>query len=126
MCARLQIGQQEVKPGHIVRVVTSTGSASLPWAGFARSEILHWWTRNGAVPCTVTAERFAERDDDTGTLTWEDIPDGLAVRGLVDARGPSALLKVVTRAATPDEFARYRHPRVPVLIPAPPPEPSAP
>ena len=37
------------------------------------------------------------------------------MRGIVDSNSGKPLLKVVTRAATAAEFARFEHPRMPLI-----------
>jgi len=71
------------------------------WAGFARSEILSWWQKRGAVLIDIPADRFAERSEVTGKLIWDEVADGLVIRGLVDIQTTQPLIKVVTRASTP-------------------------
>lgn len=115
MCARFEVGGVIHKPGDEIRAISAGGLLLLPWAGFARGEILGWWRRQGGELLDVPAERFAERADDDGSLIWDDVPPGLVIRALRDPRGPKPLLKIVTRQATPDELGRFRHPRFPVL-----------
>lgn len=129
MCAAYSFGGRIFRPGKEVPVVTARGHIRLPWAGFARAEILAWWLGKGGEPVDLPAVRFAERSQSTGRLIWEDIPEGLVIRGL--AR--EGTVRVVTRSATPEEIARFDHPRMPVLevarfpmpaIPLPPQEPD--
>jgi hypothetical protein len=115
MCARFEVGGVVHKPGDEVRAFSVEGEVCLPWAGFARAEILGWWRRQGGVLLDVPAERFAERADDDGALIWDGVPPGLVIRALRDPRGARPLLKVVTRQATPEELGRFRHPRMPLL-----------
>ncbi len=117
MCARFESGGVVHKPGDEIRATSASGPLLLPWAGFARSEILGWWRRQGGELLDVAAERFAERAEDDGSLIWDDVPPGLVIRALRDPRGRLPLLKVVTRPATPAELARFRHPRMPLLEP---------
>jgi hypothetical protein len=65
----------------------------------------------------VPAEKFAERSDRTGQFTWESVPSGHVIRGLVEMDVASPVLKIVTRHATADELARYEHDRVPLIEP---------
>ena len=91
------------------------GGVRHAWAGFARSEILAWWQRRGGVLIDLPAERFAERSEVTGKLIWDDLKEGLVIRGLVDTQTQQPLIKVVTRASTPAELDRFQHPRMPLL-----------
>jgi len=85
------------------------------WAGFARSEVLSWWRKRGAVLIDIPADRFAERSGVTGKLIWDDIPAGFVIRGLVDMQTCRPLIKVVTRASSSQELDRFQHPRMPLL-----------
>lgn len=115
MCARFEVGGVIHKPGDEVRAISADGLLSLPWAGFARAEILAWWRRQGGALLDVPAERFAERADDDGSLVWADVPPGLVIRALRDPRGAKPLLKIVTRQATAPEQAQFRHTRFPLM-----------
>lgn len=85
------------------------------WAGFARNESLDWWLQKGGVLLDLPIDRFAERSDQTGLLVWDDVPDHLVLRGLLDLQSGQPLLKVVTRAASLEELGRFQHPRMPML-----------
>lgn len=85
------------------------------WAGFARNESLDWWLQKGGVLLDLPIDRFAERSDQTGRLIWEDVPDHLVLRGLLDLQSGKLLLKVVTRAASEEELHHFQHPRMPLL-----------
>jgi hypothetical protein len=50
-------------------------------------------------------------------LTWDDVPAGQVVRGVIDPNEGKPLLKVVTRASTPEELAKYEHDRMPLIEP---------
>ena len=63
----------------------------------------------------VPAQRFAERSDRDRQLRWDVVPPGLIVRGLVAPNDGKPLLKIVTRASTPEELLRFEHPRMPLL-----------
>ena len=65
----------------------------------------------------VPAERFAERSDRDGQLRWDDVLRGYVVRGLIDPNDGKPLLKIVTRASTAEELARFEHPRMPLIEP---------
>jgi hypothetical protein len=77
---------------------------------------MEWWQRKGAAPVDLPATRFAERSDRTGQLAWEELPPGHVLLGLIDARSGQPLVRVVTRAASPAELARFEHPRMPVVL----------
>ncbi|MEA3209343.1 MAG: hypothetical protein QOE70_2400 [Chthoniobacter sp.] len=94
-----------------------SAAEQLLWAGFARRESLGWWKRKGVELVDVPAHRFAERSDRSRQLTWDDVPAGLVVRGLVDESSGKPLLKIVTRASTVEELQRYEHDRMPLLEP---------
>lgn len=117
MCARFELNSKGCKPGAIVAARAANGIVRHPWAGFARQEILEWWTRRGAAPVDIYANRFAERSDTTGRLEWEDVPKGLVIRGVVDAQSGQPLIKVVTRPSSRSESERFDHGRMPVLEP---------
>lgn len=106
-----------LRPGKPVRVWRSTGQAELVWAGFARKESLGWWKKRAGEMVDVPAERFAERSDRDGQLRWDDVLRGYVVRGLIDPNDGKPLLKIVTRASTAEELARFEHPRMPLIEP---------
>ena len=83
--------------------------------GFARSEILSWWQKRGAVLIDIPADRFAERSEVTGKLVWDAVADGFVIRGLVDIQTIQPLIKVVTRASSPEEIPRFQHSCMPLL-----------
>lgn len=115
MCATFKNGDRIFKPRSIVEAKGKSGDVSAVWGGFARSEILGWWKRQGAEELDVTATEFAERSDATGELVWGTVPAGLVLRAVLDPRGTTPLLKVVTRESTEAELTTYNHPRMPVL-----------
>jgi hypothetical protein len=115
MCAAYELNNRVLRPGKLVSLWRDGQPATLVWAGFARRESLGWWRKKGAHLVDVPAERFAERADDDGQLRWDAVPPGLVIRGLVDPHEGKPLLKVVTRASTPEEVARFRHDRMPLL-----------
>ena len=67
----------------------------------------------GAARAEIPAHRFAERSDRTRQLIWAPLPPRTAVQALLLIN--SGLIKILTRAAVPDEYARFEHPRMPVL-----------
>jgi hypothetical protein len=115
MCAAFELNSRVLRPGKLVRVWRERQPATLVWAGFARRESLGWWRKNGAALVDIPAERFAERSDRDRQLRWDAVPTGLVIRGLVDPHGGKPLLKVVTRASTEEELARFEHDRMPLL-----------
>jgi hypothetical protein len=115
MCSVFKNKTLVLKPGRVVSGSSQRGQVAAVWAGFARSEILDWWHRQGAEEVELTATSFAERSDRTGQLVWEDIPDGHIISAILDHRQNPALLKVVTRAANPDEISKFEHPRLPLV-----------
>lgn len=119
MCSRFKDKKGEtLRPGQMVEVMRAIRERRekrvLPWAGFARSEIMAWWLRQGSEEVEIEASAFAERSDVSGELVWEDLPEGRVIAGLIDRREGKELLKVVTRGATHDEFRKFAHPRMPV------------
>lgn len=117
MCATFKNGDRVFKPRSTVEARGRAGKVSAVWAGFARSEILGWWKRQGAEELDIEATEFAERSDVTGELVWGTVPAGNVLRAVLDVRGNTPLVKVVTRAASDSELAVYGHPRMPVLQP---------
>lgn len=115
MCATFQSRGKTYKPGQEITGSGERGVVRHGWAGFARSEILSWWEMRGALIIDIPADRFAERSGITGKLIWDDVAEGLVIRGLVDIQTAQPLIKVVTRASSPEEFARFQHPRMPLL-----------
>jgi hypothetical protein len=116
MCARLDLNDSQVQPGKAVPVWLEEGrSAWLIWAGFARTESLERWLAMGAQLVDVPAQRFAERSTRTRRLSWEEVPLGMIVRGIVDSNSGKPLLKILTRASNAIEYARFEHPRMPVI-----------
>ena len=116
MCASARINQLGLKPSDFVGVWTALGELGFfVWAGFATTEKLGWWKRNGRL-VDFPATHFAERHDVTKELIWDEMPAGQVIRALV-TNDRTPLLKVVTRAATEAEIARFGHDRMPVIEP---------
>ena len=116
MCATFEFNRQIYKPGKKVVAVAASGIVRHVWAGFAREEILDWWQRKGGILLDIYADRFAERSNVTGKLIWDQVPERLVIRGVLDQQtGGEPLVKIVTRASTHEELERYQHPRMPVL-----------
>ena len=118
MCARLELNDTCYQPGQSVAVWLEEGHATwLTWAGSVRRESLDRWLGMGAQLVDIPAQRFAERSNRTHELLWESISLGMVVRGIIDSVGGKPLLKILTRAATTEEAARFQHPRMPVIEP---------
>lgn len=116
MCAALETNGKELRPSRRVGFWESENIAGrLIWAGFARRESLPWWKKKGGRLVDVPAHRFAERSDLDRQLRWDDVPAGLIVRGVIDPNDGKPLLKIVTRESSPEEFARFEHPRMPPI-----------
>jgi len=115
MCSVFKEGNNILKPGRVVIASSERGARSAIWAGFARSEILAWWIKQGAEEVELTATSFAERSENTGQLVWGDIPECHVISALLDNRKSPPLLKIVTRPASDEEVARFEHPRMPVI-----------
>ena len=115
MCAAYEFKGQGFRPGREVPAIRERGVVRATWAGFARNEILDWWQKKGGVLLDLPATRFAERSEITGKLIWDDVPEGLVIRGLLDHQTKHLLIKVVTRASTPAEMEHFQHPRMPLL-----------
>lgn len=117
MCAKFTQKKKAYQPGTVISAFSEAGAVHLTWAGFARSEILHWWQNQGAKLIDIPADTFAERSDLDRQLTWQEIPSSLVIRGLIDSRRETPLIKIITRAATCNEFKLFQHPRMPLLLP---------
>jgi hypothetical protein len=115
MCSVFKNKNLVLKPGRVLKGASTKGQVSGVWAGFARSEILDWWHRQGAEEVELTATSFAERSSKTGQLVWEDVPENYIISAILDHRQSPALIKVVTRAANSDELSKFEHPRLPLL-----------
>jgi len=115
MCATFEYNGKSSRPGKAIIARSSSGLIETVWAGFARDEILDWWRRKGAVELDLFATRFAERSDLSRKLIWDDVPEGLVIRGLLIPEPVHPLIKVLTRASSPEELIRFEHPRMPVL-----------
>jgi hypothetical protein len=115
MCSVFKNKNLVLALGRVLNGSSIRGKVSGVWAGFARSEILNWWQRQGAEEVELTATSFAERSSKTGQLVWEDIPEDHVISAILDHRENPALLKVVTRAANPDEISKFEHLRLPLV-----------
>ena len=117
MCARLELNDSVLQLGQTLAVwLEERRSVWLVWTGFARNESLGRWLSMGAQLVDIPVRRFAERSNRTRRLVWDDVPLGLVVRGIIDSNSGKPLLKVVTRAATAEEYARFEHPRMPLIV----------
>lgn len=117
MCAAIEIHGKTLRPGKLVAAWRNAGPDFFTWAGFARRERLAWWMQQGGELVDVPAHRFAERSDRDRRLRWDDVPPGSVVRGLLDLHTGKPLLKIVTRASTAGELARFEHDRMPLIEP---------
>lgn len=115
MCSVFKNKNLVLKPGRILKGATARGPVSAIWAGFARSEILDWWKKQGAEVVELAATSFAERSAIDGQLVWGIVPEDEVIVAILDKREKPPLLKVVTRAADDDEQATFHHPRMPLL-----------
>ncbi|MDX6765190.1 MAG: hypothetical protein SFU85_00200 [Candidatus Methylacidiphilales bacterium] len=117
MCIAFQFKGQTFKPARPIRVVADGRPKDHVWAGCARGEILEWWKKRGALLADLHAEKFAERSSRDGRIVWGEVPAGTVLRALIDpSKGPGKeLIKVVTRAATPEEAAHFGHDRLPLI-----------
>jgi len=94
MCAALELNTRVIRPGKWVPFWSTLGGLQLGWAVFARRESLRWWEwweKKGGELVDVPADRFDERSERTRELSWDEIPSGQVVRGLIDREeGPHA------------------------------------
>ena len=129
MCNRFVQSGREVCPGQAATVLMRGpgGEFELPFdeaifGGPARQESRDYWIkREGAEPVLIPdIERFGEKSKATGAQNWEDVAPDSAMDGLLLPRPPGKeyrLLKVVTQAATAEQFARLGNDRAPILRP---------
>ena len=126
MCAVFQFKKRTFKPGCDVIGRSERAIERHVWAGFARNESLEWWLRNGGRLMELPVDRFAERSDLSRKLVWDNVTEGLFLRGVIheqvseDSSHPLQkpvfpLVKIITRAATNVEMQRFQHSRVPLI-----------
>jgi hypothetical protein len=115
MCVVFQFQSSIFKPGGKITARAKHDVVSHVWAGFARHEIMDWWMKKGGMLLDIHAGSFAERSDTTRRLVWDTVPENHVIRGILDVQSSHCLIKVVTRAATSEERARFQHPRMPLL-----------
>jgi hypothetical protein len=126
MCNRFVQSGREIRPQGTATVLLKGpgGFFELPFegvfAGPARNESRDYWIRKeGAEPVLVPdVSRFGEKDKVSGQQNWEDVPAGSGLEGLLLPIPPGKdyrLLKIVTQAATAEQFARLGNDRVPIL-----------
>jgi hypothetical protein len=115
VCAVFKVQGETFRPGREVPVIGPAGPVRRIWAGFARSEILRWWLERGGELIDIPASEFAERSDETGALVWEQVPESLVIRALIDRQSAHELVKIVTRESTQEERRKFQHDRMPVL-----------
>jgi len=131
MCNRYVQRDREVVPGKrcIVKMRGPQGEYELEFdeavfSGCAKSESRNYWIkREGAEDVLVPdISRFGEKHQETGVQSWEPVPIGTAMEGLLLPQPPGKeyrLLKIVTKPATAEETERWGNDRAPVLqIPA--------
>jgi len=86
------------------------------WAGSAQEEKLGWWQHqpgNELVQSEPVAAIAIQADDDK-EMTWGDTPDQARLIFVLCPSPPEKdyrLARLVTTAATPAQFAHFRHPR---------------
>jgi hypothetical protein len=83
MCSVFKNKNLVLKPGRVLKGASIKGPVSGVWAGFARSEILDWWQRQGAEEVELTATSFAERSSRTGQLVWEDVTENHIISAIL-------------------------------------------
>lgn len=119
----IQSGQQ-IRPQGILRVrLEEDGrSAEGVFAGSARRESRAYWSREGAEPCLIPdVSGFGESNERDGGQSFETLPEGSSLRGFllppkVSKTGAEyRLLKVMTRPATAEEYARLGNERMPIV-----------
>jgi hypothetical protein len=115
MCATYEFRERVFRPGREIVASAKEGLVRPVWAGFARCEILAWWVGQGGELLDIPAGRFAERSEKTRQLVWDDVPEGLVIRGVMQRSSSGSLVRIVTRAATGREQRRFQHPRMPLL-----------
>ena len=103
------------RPGRLIAAWVGAGFDRAIWGGFARSERLSWWLKQGFQPVDIPASRFAERSSRDGRLHWGDVPEGCVIRGLWDRASGSPQILVLTRSASHMERKFYGHHRMPAL-----------
>lgn len=84
-------------------------------SGICAARIAALVEKKGGGLVDVPAHRFAERSDRDRRLRWDDVPVGLVVRGVIVPNDGKPLLKIVTRESSPEEFAQFEHPRMPLI-----------
>lgn len=121
MCARFKSKGIISKPGDEIILETPEGEITGVWTSFAQEEKIDWWLRragNTLAQCPV--DEIAERADDTRELRWSKAPAGASLLFVVSPEIPGKIrpyrpARVITRLATPEEIAYFRHPRFPHL-----------
>lgn len=117
MCAVIRWRGQEVRINQRVQVVRAKEVLTGIWVGFAREEILNWWLKCGYEEVDLLAEEFAERSRQTGKLVWGEVEDGHVLRAIFGMECHQRLVRLVTRACTEEELARFGHHRMPLVGP---------
>jgi len=132
MCNRVVQNDVVIKPGGKAKVLMRgpQGEFELEFTeaifgGPARAESKSYWIkRERAEEVRVpNVSRFGEKNKTTGEQTWEDVPPGSSLDGLLlpvvtgkDGKD-YRLLKIVTQPATPEQTSRLGNDRAPVVSP---------
>ena len=129
MCNRLIQDGAEVRPGQKARVLMRGPGGEFElefgdavFAGAAKSESKGYWiSREQAEPVIIPRiSRFGEKHKSTGAQSWEDVPAGTALEGLLLPQPPGKayrLLKVMTQPATLEQATRWGNDRAPIFSP---------
>ncbi len=124
MCIAIKKKGKTYQQGQSVEVETDQGSATVPWASYARSEKMHYWEKQRkASHVVIRAEGFAERQRQTNQIIWQEIPADHVIHAVLAApRNPEEFLipqgrdcYIVTRAATTEEIEHFGHDRMPLI-----------
>ena len=115
MCAAFESMTTVYRPGRMVAAWLGSRFDRAIWGGFARSERLSWWLKQGCEPVDIPAVRFAERSSRDGRLHWGDVPDGYVIRGLWERASGGQQILVLTRSASMVERNVFGHHRMPAL-----------
>lgn len=118
MCVAFKQKGKEFRQGSRVEVNGPGGTMQRAWVSYARAEkAAYWKSERKAVPVTIAADAFAERDRRTHELVWADVPEGHHIRAyLADPRdaddfliAPEQDCYILTRAASPEELRHFGH-----------------
>ncbi len=99
------------------------------WSGSAQSEKPGYWLRamHGVEVLIPGVTRIGEVDEDAGRDSWQELPDAMALRGILLPEqtkkfggGTYRLLKLMTGQATGDLTGKFEKDRAPLWTPMPP------